>query len=491
MPRKKKIQSDIIFKQLTLRLMQAGPTPTKELLEGLPISQPAFSKLINKHADQVLTIGRGRHTRYALRRTIEGVITNYQQALPLFQVQQNGALVEIGKLHPTYPKGFYIESASPASRTGAYFDDLPYFFEDLRPAGFLGRLVPKQCPEGLFPTDILQWSQDQTVVYFAKYGWDLPGDLILGSEAAEKYLQSIADPLEAIPVAGRAAAYTQLARAILEQGTAGSSAAGEQPKFLSKKTDGVNTQAVLVKFSPSMNLRAPGSATVTETLDRHAQRLSDLLVCEHLALQVMAQHGQSAARSEIITTSERTFLEVERFDRIFNCNANNTGVMGRRGVLSLKALDLELVGKLENWAVVARELLHQGVITAATYNDIEWLYLFGKNIANSDMHLGNLSFYSSEAGQLRTPLTLAPIYDMLPMAYAPIQGQIVARTFTPARPQPGNLKNWASAVSAAIIFWNRVATNPMISNGFQQIATANRNELTRLQDLWRADFVKS
>jgi len=42
-------------------------------------------------------------------------------------------------------------------------------------------------------------------------------------------------------------------------------------------------------------------------------------------------------------------------------------------------------------------------------------------IANTDMHLGNLTFHVE--GTFR----LAPAYDMLPMAYAPLPGGEVAK----------------------------------------------------------------
>ncbi|MGK7521002.1 HipA domain-containing protein, partial [Salmonella enterica] len=56
----------------------------------------------------------------------------------------------------------------------------------------------------------------------------------------------------------------------------------------------------------------------------------------------------------------------------------------------------------------------QGIIDAVAHQQIEKIWAFGRLIANSDMHAGNLSFYYSDA-----PMALAPVYDMLPMAYAP------------------------------------------------------------------------
>ena len=61
-------------------------------------------------------------------------------------------------------------------------------------------------------------------------------------------------------------------------------------------------------------------------------RWSDLLVCEHLALQMLAaQPGHPAAPSRIVQHAGPTFLENERFDR--------HGDFGRSSVVTLTALE--------------------------------------------------------------------------------------------------------------------------------------------------------
>lgn len=80
---------------------------------------------------------------------------------------------------------------------------------------------------------------------------------------------------------------------------------GEQPKFTATVEEDGQRDAVLVKFSRA----ADGEA---------AERWADLLVCEHLALQCLRDAGIQAAASELIQTSDYTFLEVRRFDRTPN-----------------------------------------------------------------------------------------------------------------------------------------------------------------------------
>lgn len=53
------------------------------------------------------------------------------------------------------------------------------------------------------------------------------------------------------------------------------------------------------------------------------------------------------------------------------------------------------------------------------------------DIANTDVHTGNLSF------RPQAQLELAPAYDMLPMLYAPLpNGEVPALTFEPPPPLP-------------------------------------------------------
>lgn len=61
-----------------------------------------------------------------------------------------------------------------------------------------------------------------------------------------------------------------------------------------------------------------------------------------------------------------------------------------------------------------RHLCEQQLVTHQSVAQTEVIWAFGRLIANSDMHAGNLSFYLSEP-----PFALTPVYDMLPMAYAP------------------------------------------------------------------------
>lgn len=214
-------------------------------------------------------------------------------------------------------------------------------------------------------------------------------------------------------------------------------------------------QEVLVKFSPPMETAA-------------GQRWADLLVCEHLALQLLteeeADHGL-ATLSELIVAGGRAFLEVERFDRI--------GLTGRRGMVSLEAVNAEFLGlKEQTWEAAAAALLAGRHINKADHDALLRRTVFAQLIANTDRHFGNISFFMDDAGRL----TLAPAYDMLPMAFAPVNNEVIERAFPTVRPRTDTLAYWAWGQDLAECYWQRVQEDTRISNAFKQIASTRLSQ---------------
>jgi hypothetical protein len=76
-------------------------------------------------------------------------------------------------------------------------------------------------------------------------------------------------------------------------------------------------------------------------------------------------------------------------------------------------------------------------------------------------------------------LATTPTYDMLPMLYAPVGGELVAREFAAGRLQPttATLPEWARAKALAVVFWALVAGDARISDGFRAIAAVNLKEI--------------
>lgn len=428
---------------------QGGKTGRQEAAAELKISQPTFSRLVQRMREEILVVGSGRATQYALKRNIPDI----GFVVPLFEVGENGLVSHIADLHGIEPGGFYLEGKKPPW-PGRFFADLPYFMEDLRPSGFLGRLIPKRYPDLRGPDDIRYWNTNHCLKYLTRYGWDLIGNLIIGQPAFERHLQNVDKPITLVPPHRRRDIYPRLAEQVLAEGPAGSSAGGEQPKFMAVRGDAQKTP-VMVKFSPPLGNPA-------------AKRWADLLVSEHLAHRVLNKHRMVSLKSKIIRGEKRLFLEVERFDRI--------GLKKRRGIISLFALCMEHAGTLGSWAEMGRKLADQKIMNQALLQQIRRLDLFGDLIANTDKHPSNLSFFTKNL-QVEN---LTPVYDMLPMLYRPEQSQILERRFEPPTPNPAEADIWPSVLNAALDFWRAMGKHPEISGSFKKTAKSN---FKRLKDL--------
>ena len=162
----------------------------------------------------------------------------------------------------------------------------------------------------------------------------------------------------------------------------------------------------------------------------------------------------------------RTFLEAVRFDR--------HGTRGRSALCSWAAFNFAWFGLAGRpWTEGSAKLLERGLIDVDTSHAITRLWHFGQLIGNTDMHDGNLSFTPRGSGSGST-LNLAPVYDMLPMLYAPQRGvELPPVTFAPRLPLPAERESWQLAASAAIQFWDQAADDTRISAEFR--ATCDQN----------------
>jgi serine/threonine protein kinase HipA of HipAB toxin-antitoxin module len=204
----------------------------------------------------------------------------------------------------------------------------------------------------------------------------------------------------------------------------------------------------------------------------NAKRWCDLLRAEHLALQHLQASGVTAAQSQLIAGEEQLFLEVQRFDRI--------GERGRREMSSLEAISAEFVGHQQHWPAALRVLHHQQRIDDVTLQRGTLQWAFGRLIGNSDMHAGNLSFFTD-----REKFSLTPAYDMLPMALAPnSQGHMRDElVLTLDLSLPGEV--WRTACGMAKIYWQAIADDKMFSANFQRIATQALQQLDTLDEVIR------
>lgn len=128
------------------------------------------------------------------------------------------------------PTGSVWESMSGDEFPDAVFPGLPWFLDDLRPQGFLGRAFARRHGQALEAGfDPITWSERAVVESLLRFGSDLPGGFVLGQEALANALLPLNE--EPIPAESREAAYPRLAEEALAGGILRSSAGGEQPKF--------------------------------------------------------------------------------------------------------------------------------------------------------------------------------------------------------------------------------------------------------------------
>jgi HipA-like C-terminal domain len=444
------------FEALERRLVQelalVGSASAATLRARLGVSQPTFSRLAGRLGDRLLVAGRASTTRYAARRDAQGLADRLQ----VYEIGDAGRARRLARLHAVLPEGYYVE-ANDGEVANGFHRDLPYFLHDLRPAGFLGRLLPRQHPELELPSDVRLWSSNDVLRYVSRLGWNLPGNLIVGDDALQRYLDSAAAPLPVVELRERRRRYPKLALEVLQLGAPGSSAGGEQPKFLATRAPAT---AVLVKFSPRGH-------------DARSRRQADLLIAEHLALRVLETHGEQTSRSQLVVTPEQVFLEVERFDRLPGG--------GRRGVISLLALDAEYLGRMKTWTDSVERLAAAGHVPETAVESSRVRELFGRLIGNTDMHPGNLSFMARGT----SILGLSPVYDMLPAFYAGTQGNAGEPELQLAAPSPADAGVWDRASRAAIDLWQAVADESDISASFRRVARGNQVRVEAFREVAR------
>lgn len=422
-------------------LMRQGSVLTSaELQAQLGVSQPTVSRAMAPliQSGQVLKVGAARKQRYVLPRTVRDV----GRSVAVMRIDAQGQASPFAKLVPLEGGAIWVEEEGGLSQR---FDGLPWYLDDMRPQGFMGRAFAHAHPELQLGHDPRHWSDDDVLRALALVGDDLPGNLVVGEQAFARF-HTLGQRTN------RAASrddYPALADAAMQGTLGGSSAGGEQPKFCTITAG----HAVLVKFSP-----AGDSPT--------DQRVRDLLVCEHLALQTLHNAGVSAAHTQIVLDAGRVFLEAERFDRT---------AKGRVGMVSLMVFDAEYVGAMDNWAATANRMQERQLLRPDDARTLRLLEAYGVLIANTDRHYGNISLLRQDDDWV-----LSPAYDMLPMLYAPVGGELVPRNFAerPLKPTAATLTEWPRAQALARTFWAAAADDARISAGFRQICAENLAHLS-------------
>ena len=466
------------------RLLRAGSQTGQSLCDQMSVSPATLSRLMkdceNAYPGFLCRIGAARSTRYAWAKAVEDV-AGQPWVIHVYQVDRQGALQSVGRLTVLEADEYRFErSADEALSVSGQFPDgwlrehyegVPWFLQDGRPQGYLGRALAQRwfgqdggtaVVPGL-PEHVHQWNDHQVLRVISCAGDDLPGNFLIGRRSAERLLsQRQQEDTRVIRAEDRPAAYAQRVHDLVSgQWIPHSSAGGEQPKFTACVIHASNAAArqVIVKFSPP-----------EQDESRAAQRWRDLLLAEFHALSVLTAHGLPSAMTDVIRGGDgRWFMESTRFDRV--------GRHGRAPAFSLRSILIEDVGDLPGWTVAAETLHGKGRIDASTMEQIGLLDAYGHFIGNTDRHPGNLSLtLDQHAGPAK--FVLAPAYDMLPMQYAPdAQGSLVPE-FRPMAAYPAEHGMVSMARDLAMLFWAEVARDQRVSQDFREIAMAHAEAMS-------------
>jgi hypothetical protein len=426
---KERMPANSKYQQLILGILRSESVATsRELQEAIGKSQATVSRLVAGMSEHILTLGRARATLYAAPQSIRGLPA--QQ--PIWLTDERGAARRVGTLSFLANDWLHVEADFGTFTTR---DSLPWPLASLRVQGFLGRLLAQRLSGSGLGSDPQQWRLD-SILFGALQLHDAPGALTIGeiqsTQPHPRLTRHPRDDLDAIAA--------DVAHAL----PAGSSAGGEQPKFLAIRER--DSQHVLVKFTPPRGTP-------------FGDRWHDLLVCEELAGKVLGKHGIAAAAASIVESDKRTYLVSERFDRI--------GATGRRHVVSIGDAHAAFVpGAFNGWSHAAEALGRQRRLDGRDVAHAALLQQFGRLIGNSDMHSGNLGLVVDF--QPKPRFVLAPVYDMLPMRWRPDATLGGAPDYAPF--EPGAVAASSAAAPIAHAFWVQVATDERASKKLRSLA---------------------
>ncbi len=420
-------------------LAQASPLTATQLQRATGKSQPSISLALSKLGPEVHKLGAARSTRYALTQSILGLDAAQPVHLAGPHTDQGlfGTLVLL--------RGNLVHVRGPRNSEWLADGTLPWWLSSLRPQGFIGRQFARLRPD--YASDPDQWTLAQVLYMAANHLPNPPGAFAIGQQKPA-YGATITH-------ADRGATFDRLADAAADNLPTGSSAGGEQPKFLHR----IGDTHVIVKFSPPRGTP-------------FGERWHDLLHLEHLAGEILRGQGIAAAQTELLYTARRTYLQSSRFDRI--------GATGKRHVVAASAIhDAFVEAPRRHWVATCEALSARKLLAPEHVRTVAGVYLFGQYIGNTDMHFGNLSFFVDEV--TKPVLVPTPVYDMLPMIWRPgIHGGELDSTPIGDQIQPAGFEAQArQARMWAIAFWEHAARMPKLSSTSRKASANSARNLTR------------
>ncbi|WP_158290244.1 HipA domain-containing protein [Ramlibacter sp. WS9] len=421
-------------------MLRPGPRTAQELMSALGISQPTLSRTIHSFPEALVNfrVSGDRTPKYGLLRKLPGGLNPRQK---VYRISDTGSIEPFADV-AFLSGGATLESGAAG---GTLYEGLPPYMAFSSPSGFLGRQIARAAASEMqFPESLKDWGDDHRIAYLFTRSLNLAGNLVYGEASLQREVEFRKAP--ATPVADKRDHYVAMANE-LKDAAYGSSAGGEQPKFLGLAQD---TGHVIVKFA------------------KEGSRMAELLPLEHLALRALEAVNVPVAQTQLDSAGGYVFLEVQRFDRVSR--------HGRVGMLSCGSIDDEFFGARDSWSEFAARCEQARYLDARDARNIDVMAAFSELIGNSDRHFENISMLLSEDGEYAG---VAPAYDILPMRYASIGGG-VDPDLLPINPKLGTIGAkpavWALAAKAAIAFWTAVRQGQLdlpISEEIRELAAQN------------------
>jgi hypothetical protein len=424
------------------RALRGGPLSSAQLTAALGISQPTLSRTIqNLRTVTPFRISGERTPRYGLLRQLPKGLDPRQR---IYRYLGRGNIEPFADVEFLAGGGTLERIGGPGGTTRLYAG-LPPYVAFAAPSGFLGRQLAQQAASSQqFPVSLSDWNDDHKVAYLFTQGLNLSGNLVFGDICLQTEIAFRA--VREVPTEDKAEFFVHMA-GVLKNAPYGSSAGGEQPKFLARTAD---TGQVIVKFA------------------KLGTRMAELLPLEHLALRTLGELNVPASRTHLLVAGDYVFLEVERFDR--------TPSGGRIGMLSAGSVDDEFFGQRGSWSEFAARCVQARYLKPQDAFWVDTMAAFSELIGNGDRHFENISMLIGDDSEY---LGIAPAYDILPMRYASIGGGMDP-DLNPIEPKIGTIGAkpdvWTVAAKAAQRFWTAAQTEEFaapLSPAMKELAAKN------------------
>ena len=196
-------------------LRRSGALTAKELAVSLNASQPTVSRILARFkGGKIQRLGSARSSRYALFRNIPGLGSGW----PLYEIDSEGKAHSAGHLNCLEARQWHLEQDNPWETlrwdefTDGLYPDLPWFLDDLRPQGFLGRSFARKYGKLMgLPEDPRSWHANDIITSLIRYGHNLQGSFILGQDMLASVQEKMLTTPDALPAACRIKAYPAIA----------------------------------------------------------------------------------------------------------------------------------------------------------------------------------------------------------------------------------------------------------------------------------------